>query len=191
MAVLDKGGVVAFPTETVYGLGVRAGDRAARRRLLRAKDRASSKPFQILVSSRRKALDLCGGMRGTAGRLARAFWPGALTLVVKGRGGQWLGLRVPDHGLARRLVRRAGGAVVATSANRSGRAAARAAREVAEALGDRVDLILDGGRADAGTASSVVRAGEDWWELLREGAVDRAALEKAAGMPPRRKRSRR
>jgi len=175
---------VAFPTETVYGLAVRAGDRLARRKLSRIKGRPGRKPFQVLVTSLRRARELCGGMSPLASRLARAFWPGALTLVVRARNGRWVGLRFPDHPVARSLARRAGGALVATSANLSGGRPACTARAVVQALGARVDMVLDGGNAPLGRPSSVVRVQENGWELLREGAIRRRALTHAAGMPP-------
>ena len=142
--VLLDGGVVAFPTETVYGLAVRCGDRAARTRLRRLKCREPAKPFQLLLASRRAALRLCPRMSALARALAHAFWPGPLTLVVRGPNGRWVGLRVPDHAVPRSLARRVGGALVATSANRTGARPARTAVEVEKALGDRVDLVLDG-----------------------------------------------
>ena len=125
-----EGGVVAFPTETVYGLAVRAGDRAARARLARIKGREGKKPFQVLVSSRHAAVRMCGRLPLCARKLARALWPGPLTLVVKGRNGRWLGLRVPDHPVAAALLRRCGGSLVATSANLSGEKDAVTAAEV-------------------------------------------------------------
>jgi len=185
--VLVGGGVVAFPTETVYGLAVRVGDARARQRLARVKGERGSKPFQILVSSRTRAMGLCGRMPAMARRFADALWPGPLTLVLRGADGRWVGLRVPDHDVARRLTRMAGGAVVATSANRSGDAPARTAAEVIEALGDRIDMVLDGGAAGRGKASSVVRVREDGWELLRDGAIPRRKLVEVSGMAPCRK----
>jgi L-threonylcarbamoyladenylate synthase len=181
--VLGSGGVVAFPTETVYGLAVRMGDAVARRRLRRVKGRAPAKPFQVLVSSRRAAVALCGGMLPAARRMARAFWPGPLTLVVRNARGRWVGVRVPNHPVATRLIRLAGGAVVATSANVSGRRPARTADEVVAALGPRVDLVLDGGRAPGGKASSVVRVRDDGWDMLRTDAISKRKLAAVIGSP--------
>ena len=185
--VLQRGGVVSFPTETVYGLAVRMGDSAARARLRRVKRRSASRPFQILVSSRCRAIELCANASALVRKLARAFWPGPLTMVVRGGNGRWIGLRVPDHSLARSLARRLGGALVATSANLSGNRPARSAQEALAAVGGRIDLVLDGGRANIGVASSVVRVHGDEWELLRAGAISRAALIKVAGTLPVRK----
>ena len=172
---------MAFPTETVYGLAVRPGDRSARARLSRIKGREAGKPFQLLVSSRREVLRLCGRLPAPARKAARAFWPGPLTLVVKSRTGRWVGLRMPDHPVARDLVRRAGGALVATSANLSGRKEACSAAEVISALGDRVDVVLDGGSARHREPSSVLRCEGGNWSLLREGAIKRKAILRVLG----------
>jgi len=179
--VLSRGGVAAFPTETVYGLGVRYGDRAARERMRRLKGRDREKPFQVLLSSKVAALRICGTMPPLARKLASAFWPGGLTLVVRSRGGRWLGLRVPDHPAPRSLARRLGGALVATSANRSGNAPARTAAEALKALGSEIDLILDGGRAKLGAPSTVVRVEGNRWRLLRAGVISTRDIESVAG----------
>ena len=183
-AVLRRGGIVAFPTETVYGLAVRPGDVVARARLRRLKRRSGAKPFQLLVSSRRRAMEMCGRVSALTQRLARACWPGPLTMVVKDRNGRWIGLRVPDHPVARSLARRIGGVLVATSANRSNRRAARTAQEALDAVGGRVDLVLDAGPAGLGVASTVVRVQRNGWELLREGAISRRAIGEIAGTMP-------
>lgn len=182
--VLGAGGVVAFPTETVYGLAVRYGDRRARARLAQVKHRPHGRPFQILLSSSRRLGELCHALPEAARTLARTFWPGPLTLVVRAKTGRWLGLRVPDHPAARDLARRAGGMLVATSANLSGRRPARNADEVIRALGANVDFVLDGGAVGRGTASSVVRVSQTSWQLLREGAISRKQIENVLGSGP-------
>ena len=184
---LLRGGVVAIPTETVYGLVVRSGDRSARARLRRVKGRAADKPFQLLLSSRRAALALCSGNLGLARKLARAFWPGPLTLVARGRNGRWIGLRVPDHPVPRRLARGVGGALVATSANPAGGRPARNAEGIMGVFRNKIDLVLDGGASGTGKASTVVRVLGDTWEMLREGAITRRKIREVAGTPPARK----
>jgi len=175
-AAVQEGGVVAFPTETVYGLAARMDDRAARARLIRIKGRQGRKPFQVLVSSRHAALRMCGSLPVCARKLARALWPGPLTLVVKGRNGRWAGLRVPDHPVASALLRRCGGALVATSANLSGEKDSFTAAEVISALGGRVDVLLDGGAAQCRKPSTVVKCDGENWSILREGAIKRATI---------------
>ena len=186
-AVLRRGGVVAFPTETVYGLGVNYGKCAARRRLTRVKRRPAGQPFQLLASSRRRAAMIHGPLPPEAASLARAFWPGPLTLVVKDRRGRWVGLRVPDHPTARDLARRAGGLLVATSANISGERPALTAEAVLKAFGNDVDFVLDGGRVGLGVSSTVVRVCVDGWEVLREGAIATREIEAAFTGPARKK----
>ena len=180
-AALKRGGVVAFPTETVYGLAVRYGDRRAQARLARLKNRQPGKPFQVLLSSRQRVRQLCGQLPEMASKLARAYWPGPLTLVVRNRSGRWIGLRVPDHPVARELARRAGGALAATSANLSGRRPALAAKEVLEAFDAGVDLVLDGGPVAIGEASSVVRVSRRHWQMLREEAIAQSEIENLLG----------
>lgn len=179
--VLAAGGVVAFPTETVYGLGVRYGDRSARARLARVKNRPPGRPFQVLLSSKRRMGEVCDVLPEAARKLAHAFWPGPLTLVARSRTRRWVGLRVPDHAVARDLARRAGGMLTATSANLSGCRPARKAADVVRALGAGVDFVLDGGEVKLGTASSVVRVSHKSWELLREGAISRQEIEDLIG----------
>jgi L-threonylcarbamoyladenylate synthase len=169
---------VALPTETVYGLAARTGNRSARARLIRIKEREGKKPFQLLVSSRRAALRMCGRLPVCARKLAHAFWPGPLTLVVKGRSGRWVGLRVPDHPVAAALLRRCGGSLVATSANLSGEKDAFTAAEVVSALGGRVDVLLDGGAAQRRRPSTVVKCDGESWSILREGAITRASIRR-------------
>jgi len=176
---LRAGGVVAFPTETVYGLGVRLGDAAARRRLTALKGREPGKPFQLLLAGVPQALELAPDMPEAARRLAEAFWPGPLTLVVRDVRGKWQGLRVPDHAVPRAIARRLGGALLATSANRSGEAPAVRAEEIARLFGDRLTLIIDGGAVGRGRPSSVVKVWRRKWALLREGAISRDRIARA------------
>ena len=180
-ALLKRGGIVAFPTETVYGLAVGVADRAARARLTRVKRRAGSKPFQLLLSGRRRADGFCRQMPLPARRLASVFWPGPLTLVVRGKNGRWVGLRVPDHRVARRLALLAGGAIVATSANLSGEEPASTAEAVVDAFADRIDLVLAGDAASLKKPSTVVRVWDNEWEILREGAISRRGIQAVAG----------
>ena len=189
-AAVREGGVVALPTETVYGLAARTGDRAARARLIRIKGREGKKPFQVLASSRQAALRMCGSLPVCARKLAHALWPGPLTLVVKGRNGRWVGLRVPDHPVAAALLRRCGGSLVATSANRSGEKDAFTAAEVISALGGRVDVLLDGGAAQRREPSTVVKCDGENWSILREGAVKRATILRLLAPGRRRKAER-
>lgn len=175
---LKGGGLVAFPTDTVWGVLARMEDEAACRRIYALKGRGEGKALQVLVADLESALKLAdlGLLREKFLRLAEAFWPGALTLVVPGRGiPPWIsqdgsvGLRIPDHGLLRELLRRVGGYAAATSLNKSGEPPVRTESE-ARTFG--VDYVFPG--EALGLASSVVdlRTGE----VLREGAIPKEAL---------------
>jgi L-threonylcarbamoyladenylate synthase len=172
--VMAEGGLVAFPTDTVYGLGAAPSRPDAAEKICAAKGRGRSKPLARLVADRETAARLAGSWPRLAEDLARAYWPGALTIVVGG-----VGLRLPASEAARSLASRLGGSILATSANRSGGPEPRTAEEVAAALGPDVDLILDGGRT-AGVPSTVVRVTGEQLEVLREGAIGEDELKSVA-----------
>jgi L-threonylcarbamoyladenylate synthase len=169
--VLGAGGIVAFPTETVYGLAVNADDEAARRRLYEAKGRDARKACAFLLASRDDALRHVERLPSFAQRLADAFWPGPCTLVVPGPDGTLVGLRLSSDPLPRALAEAAGCPILQTSANRSGEPAATDAKGVADALGDAIDLLLDGGPTAEGRPSTVVQCDDAVFSILREGAI--------------------
>jgi L-threonylcarbamoyladenylate synthase len=176
---LRQGAVVAFPTDTLYGLAVDPQSDRAVDRLFALKGREGSAAVALIAADAGQA-----GQAGTFGpdeeRLAGRFWPGALTIVVRrspamspllsGDRGT-LGVRVPAHALARALAAAFGGCVTATSANRSGRPAALTADAVAAAFGDELDVLLDGGPAPGGAPSTIVEIVEGRPMLHRAGAV--------------------
>jgi L-threonylcarbamoyladenylate synthase len=185
----DAGGLVAFPTETVYGLGADAANGEAIARLYAAKRRPSFNPLIAHVDSVETARRL-GQFNPNAERLA-AFWPGPLTLVVPKQLGiaiaelataglDTIALRVPAHPVARDLLRRFGKPVVAPSANRSGNVSPTSAAHVLADLDGRVDLILDGGPTQVGVESTII-ACLDRAVLLRPGGLPREAIERALG----------
>lgn len=186
LEVLKRGGLVAFPTDTVYGLGTLAFDGQAVARIYRAKGRAREKAIPILLPDADQLDAVARDLPDVARRLARRFWPGPLTLVVPKRpelppevsATDTVGVRVPDHPAALRLLRLAGPMAV-TSANRSGEPSACTAEEVLAALEGRIDLILDGGRTPGGIPSTVVDCTGPDLKVLREGPVTRAMLEAA------------
>ncbi len=187
LEVLRRGGLVAFPTDTVYGLGALAFDGEAVARLYLAKGRLADKAIPILVGET-EGLDRVGEPPAMARRLAQAFWPGPLTLVVPKRPEVpevvsptgTVGVRLPDHVAARRLLRAAGPLAV-TSANRSGSANPCSAGDVMAELGERVQLILDGGRSPGGRPSTVVDCTGDAPLILREGPLTLRQIEGALG----------
>ncbi|MEZ4320796.1 MAG: L-threonylcarbamoyladenylate synthase [Myxococcota bacterium] len=183
-AVLRAGGLVAFPTETVYGLGADARTDAAITRIYEAKQRPGSNPLIVHVPDTGAARALSAGWSSEADRLAEAFWPGPLTLVVprgpgvsaRVSGGlDTVGLRVPAHPVALRLLEEAGLPVAAPSANPYTRISPTTAQHVVDGLGSRVDVVLDGGPTPVGIESTVVSVlGTP--RLLRAGMLDAAAL---------------
>jgi L-threonylcarbamoyladenylate synthase len=184
--VLARGGLVAFPTETVYGLGADAGNSEAVARLYEAKGRPSFNPL-IAHAVDTAAAHRLARFEATAERLAAAFWPGALTLVLPKRadcpvaelataGLDTIAVRVPSHPVAHGILAAFGGAVAAPSANRSGHVSPTTAAHVLADLRGRIELIVDGGPAPLGLESTITACvGEP--TLLRPGALPRAAIE--------------
>ncbi|KAB0264465.1 L-threonylcarbamoyladenylate synthase [Microvirga brassicacearum] len=186
-SILRRGGLVAFPTETVYGLGADATSAEAVTGIYAAKDRPRFNPLISHVDSV-KAAQRQGVFDDVASRLARAFWPGPLTLVVPvapgctvcdlARAGlDSVGLRVPSHPLARKLLAAVGRPVAAPSANRSGRVSPTRAEHVLVDLDHRIEAVLDGGATEVGIESTIVACLGGTPRLLRPGGVPREAIE--------------
>ena len=176
--LLRDGRVVAYPTDTLYGLAVDPRNVDAVRRLFELKGRAESSPLTLIAADVGQA-QAAGGFNALAFQLAARWWPGPLTIVVTAQpivaretlaGGATVGIRVPDHPVARALARAFGFCITATSANRSGAEAAIAADDVVAAL-PRVDAVIDGGTVHGGAPSTLVSARDERPTLLREGAV--------------------
>ncbi len=198
---LRAGGVIAIPTDTVYGIGVSLDTPGGIERLFAAKSRPPDKAIALLLADLDQAAGI-GELTPAARALATAFWPGGLTLVVPRRtdrplpaaltGGELapgaiptVGLRVPDHDAPRALAR-ALGPLPTTSANRSGEPEARDADEIERLLGSAVDLVLDGGPAGGGPASTVVDVTGEAPRILRPGAIEEDAIARclaSAGLP--------
>jgi L-threonylcarbamoyladenylate synthase len=176
--LLRAGEAVAFPTDTVYGVGTLARDAAAVERLYVIKERALEKAIPILLADAADLSLVSLGENEMARRLAAAFWPGALTLIVPKHPAvpetvspfATVGVRVPNHEFTRALIRAAGPLAV-TSANLSGQASPRNAAEVAAQLAGRLPLIVDGGDAPGGLPSTVVDVTGDAPKILREGPI--------------------
>lgn len=188
-ALLRRGGLVAFPTETVYGLGADAFDEAAVRRIFAAKGRPADNPLIVHLADATWLPRVASEVTPLATRLAARLWPGPLTLVldavpelpgVTTGGHRTVGVRVPDHPLALALLEAADVPVAAPSANRSGRPSPTSAEHVLADLPHGVDAIVDGGRCGVGVESTVVDARGDEPVVLREGAVSREELEAPA-----------
>ncbi|WP_414474979.1 L-threonylcarbamoyladenylate synthase [Microvirga sp. M2] len=190
-AILKRGGLVAFPTETVYGLGADATNAEAVAGIYAAKERPSFNPLISHVDSF-DAARIQGAFDETARKLAEAFWPGPLTLVVPvastctvsdlARAGlDSVGLRVPSHPLAHALLKATGRPVAAPSANRSGRVSPTDADHVLGDLDGRIDAVLDGGATDVGVESTIVACLGGMPRLLRPGGVPSEAIEALLG----------
>ncbi len=187
--LLREGGLVAFPTETVYGLGARATSARAVGRVFEVKGRPASHPLILHVEGEDQARALASRWPERASRLAAAFWPGPLTLVLEraahvsplvSGGGDSIAVRAPAHAVARALVAALGDAVAAPSANRYQGLSPTTAAHVVSQLGDAMDLVLDGGPCDAGIESTVVDVRGEHPLVLRPGALGMAALRAVA-----------
>jgi L-threonylcarbamoyladenylate synthase len=189
--VLRDGGLVAFPTETVYGLGADASSPAAVHRLFEVKGRPADHPVIVHLGDAHQLEAWAIEVSDTARTLARVFWPGPLTVVVRRAthvpdavtgGLDTVGLRVPDQPVARALLRAFGGGVAAPSANRFGRVSSTTAADVFADLGDDVDVILDGGPSRVGVESTIVDCSRPEPVILRLGGVPRELLAARLGL---------
>ncbi len=185
VAVLRRGGLVAFPTDTLYALGADALAPEAIERVLTVKGRSRGKPLSVLVPSLEVARALAQGAGDRVWVLAKACWPGALTIVVRASAkvppslsgsASTVGLRLPGSAVASAILTAFGGPVIGTSANKSGGPDPADAKAVQRAVGGQIDLLLDGGPVALGVPSTVLDCTQEPARVLREGAVPRARL---------------
>jgi L-threonylcarbamoyladenylate synthase len=187
---LRDGGVVSFPTDTVYAVAAALSHSDALLRVFEVKGRDAAKPLPVLLASPLHLRDVASGVDDRLLDLADRFWPGPLTIVLPARDGmpdtvtgrnadgqRTVAVRVPAHFLAIEVIERAGGSIAATSANRSGEPPACSAAEVVVQLGDRIDILLDGGIAPGGVPSTIVAMTSDGLHVIREGAIARETIE--------------
>lgn len=188
--ILKQGGLVAFPTETVYGLGGNALDAQSSEKIYRAKGRPSDNPLIVHIADMEHLFPIVEQVPQKAVRLAEKFWPGPLTMIFKKTdmvpfettgGLESVAVRMPDHPTALALIRAAGGYVAAPSANRSGRPSPTTAEHVAEDLGENIDLILDGGMVGIGIESTIVDFTEQIPTVLRPGYISLEMLQECIG----------
>lgn len=193
-ATLRRGGLVAFPTETVYGLGADASNPAAVARIYAVKGRPSSHPVIVHIGGAGELNRWAREVPEHAAALAARFWPGPLTLVLRRAGGvgdeltggqDTIGLRVPGHPVALELLREFGGGIAAPSANRFGRISPTTADHVRNDLGGDVDLILDGGACQIGIESTILDVSRGVPVLLRPGRIGASEIAEAIGVAPR------
>jgi L-threonylcarbamoyladenylate synthase len=175
-AILRAGGLVAFPTETVYGLGANSHDPDAVHRLRQVKNRPDDKPLTLHIGSREEVGRYVEEVPDSAKLLMDRYWPGPLTIIFPGNAGQGIGVRVPANELARELIRRTGAPVVAPSANPSGKPPPTDAGEVKAYFDGAIDAIVDGGPAIIKQSSTVVRVDGTGYRVLREGIITREMI---------------
>ena len=188
--VLRRGGLVAFPTETVYGLGADASSAQAIAKIYAAKGRPADHPVIVHVGAGADLAKYAANVPEAARVLAAELWPGPLTMIVRrgaaiapdvSGGGDTVGLRMPSHPLAQALLQAFGGAVAAPSANRFGHVSPTTADHVVADLGDDVDYVLDGGKCEVGVESTIVDFSRGRPVLLRPGGMPREAIEAIIG----------
>lgn len=164
--MLKTGGVIIFPTETVYGIGALASDEKAIKRIYKIKKRSSDKPLQVLIADPRQVETLALDISAKARELMKKYWPGPLTLVFKAASGNSVGIRMPKHDWLLKLIKETG-PLAASSANLSGEPEPVSAQEVKI----EADLLIDGGKCKLGEASTVVDVSTDPPLILREGKI--------------------
>ncbi len=192
VATLKRGGLVAFPTETVYGLGADASNPDALKKLYAAKGRPAGHPVIVHLAEVAQLPQWVREVTPAAQKLMQKFWPGPLTLILRRApgvsdavtGGQdTVGLRIPSHPVAQSLLKKFNGGIAAPSANRFGRVSATTAQHVKQEFGDSVDLVLDGGQSEVGIESTIVDVTGERPALLRPGHIFAREIEETVGMP--------
>jgi 5-(carboxyamino)imidazole ribonucleotide mutase len=189
MTVLLGGGIVAFPTDTVYGIGADATNPAAVKKLYAIKHRDPDKPIPVLIHTEKILGSMVKTIPPTIEPVLEALWPGSITIVFQKHAqtlsavsaGETLGVRIPNNMISLGLISMVCRPVATTSANISGQAPATTAEQVKEYLGDQVDLILDGGPAPGATVSTVLSVVSEPFEILRQGDITREALQAVLG----------
>jgi L-threonylcarbamoyladenylate synthase len=176
--ILKGGGLVAFPTETVYGIGANLLDEEAIERLYKVKERPGNKPFTVHIAGLSQVKSLGCTLDARAKKLAKKFWPGPLTMVVASDGGGSIGFRMPANKVALLLIKSSGVPVAAPSANLSGRKPPTDAPSVLMDMRGKIDVIIDSGPTDVGVESTVADLTVKPFKVLREGAIREKELRK-------------
>ncbi|MBU0895573.1 MAG: threonylcarbamoyl-AMP synthase [Candidatus Omnitrophica bacterium] len=179
--IIKSGGIVAFPTETVYGLAANMLDKKAVERLCSIKSRPRGKPFTVHIADTGLIEKMGCRISKKAARLIKKFWPGPLTIILKSKNGRKMGFRMPENTAALRLISASGVPVVAPSANLSGKKPPVSAREALKDMDGKIDMILDAGRTKVGVESTVIDITASRPVILREGAISSKSLLKALG----------
>ena len=189
--VLKNGGLVAVPTETVYGLAGNGLDASAVASIYEVKGRPAVKPLSLLVPDIEVAATVCAGIPKSARALAQAFWPGPLTIVLPRRdtvphivtaGGDTIGVRCPNHPKTLKLLRLTGVPVAAPSANISDMPSPKTAEEVLEYFDGKINCVIDGGRCTLGVESTIVSLTTQPYKILRQGALPEEYIKRVLGV---------
>jgi L-threonylcarbamoyladenylate synthase len=184
--ILTDGGVIAYPTETFYGLGVDAASEQAIQKIFSVKGRDFRNPISLIIGRSDDVYPLVRDVPESAKKLMASFWPGALTIVFSASdnvsglltaGSGKIGLRVSSHPIAHKIVQKIKRPLTATSANLSGEPECSLASEVIGQIGDKIDAVLDGGKTEGGKASTLIDVTANPPVILREGAISRIAIE--------------
>ncbi|MGL4403613.1 MAG: L-threonylcarbamoyladenylate synthase [Fusobacteriaceae bacterium] len=185
--------VIIYPTDTVYGVGARMESENAIKKLYEAKSRAFTSPLIALVSSQEKVFQIARvtpAKKEPVKKLMEAFWPGGLTIILKKKanvpeimvsGGETVGVRMPNHPVALKVIESAGGVLPTTSANISGEATPKSYGELSEEFKDRVDIIIDDGVCPLGTESTIIDMSSKKIKILRTGAITKEQIEAVIG----------
>ena len=175
---LRSGGIVAFPTETVYGLGVCADNDTAIDNLYSAKQRSRDKKLSIMIAEPDDVRKHVKQITPIANKLISSFWPGPLTIIFDLPDNRTVGIRNSSHHVVKDLLNAAGISIVSTSANISGRPPATDAQQVISSFSDKVDVVLDGGSAEAGKPSTVIKIVDNTFQIIRLGVIGKERLNR-------------
>ena len=175
---LLSGKIVAFPTETVYGLGVCSDGSAAIDNLYRVKQRSRDKKLSIMIAKSEEVTKYVKQIPLIAEKLISSFWPGPLTIILELDDKSTVGLRNPDNRVIRDLINAVEIPIASTSANISGMAPAIDAQQVVTNFSDKIDIVLDGGPAEAGSPSTIVKISDDTFEIIRHGVIGKERLNR-------------
>lgn len=190
--LLNLDGLIIYPTDTVYGVGGKMDSLTALKKIYEAKSRNFSSPLIALVSSidRVEEIAYMELNREKIEKLMRAFWPGGLTIILKKResvpgimvsNGETVGVRMPNHPIALKIIESVGGILPTTSANISGEATPRSYKELSEEFKSRVEVVVDGGECPIGTESTIIDMSREEIRILRAGAISKEEIEKVIG----------
>jgi len=185
--ILKEGGVIVFPTDTVYGLGADACNSGAVERIYEIKNRPNNQQLPLLIADTSQLTAMAGEIPGIAWFLAERFWPGGLTLVLPKADslpaylapGRSIAIRVPNHPVCLALIQHLGNPIIGTSANISGQPPALTADEVGQQLGEKIDFIINGGKCPGGKESTIVDVNSQEPVILRRGLIPAHEIDKA------------